>query len=495
MNKSSKYWDKRALNRLNEAEKLSDTYIKRIQKMYEQAYKNIDDELESIYRNYSNETGIDTQKLKEKLTKSQTSIFWKTLNKLGLTKYVKNNYKSRISRLEQIQAQIYAKAKEIYSKEEKEQRMCYKGVINHSYNKAIYDTQIGTGYDFAFNKIDDNLIKALLDEKWSGKNYSQRIWGNTDILANSVSEIIGGGLLSGQSIQKTARQIKDRFNVGKYYSERLVRTETNHFNNKVDAIAYEEMGIDEYVFVATLDNRTSEICQSLDNKRFKYKDMQEGVNYPPMHPNCRSKTRGYLGEEAERNLKRRARNPITGQNEVIDNISYKEWSKKYGLGANDSNNTLEKHPKPKYLGNIKNSKETDKVLKNYEKIIKNDTIENAIVITKRGEVYQCFGNANNVWIDIDLKENLNGAIVTHNHPKDETYFGFSEQDINLFEKFNLKKLRGVDYKFTYELNGNKKPVLKSPNFEDDDLGLEHIKSIDYAIKNNIYYMRWKNDKK
>ena len=300
MNKSSKYWDKRALNRLNEAEKLSDTYIKRIQKMYEQAYKNIDDELESIYRNYSNETGIDTQKLKEKLTKSQTSIFWKTLNKLGLTKYVKNNYKSRISRLEQIQAQIYAKAKEIYSKEEKEQRMCYKGVINHSYNKAIYDTQIGTGYDFAFNKIDDNLIKALLDEKWSGKNYSQRIWGNTDILANSVSEIIGGGLLSGQSIQKTARQIKDRFNVGKYYSERLVRTETNHFNNKVDAIAYEEMGIDEYVFVATLDNRTSEICQSLDNKRFKYKDMQEGVNYPPMHPNCRSKTRGYLGEEAEK---------------------------------------------------------------------------------------------------------------------------------------------------------------------------------------------------
>lgn len=41
----------------------------------------------------------------------------------------------------------------------------------------------------------------------------------------------------------------------------LVRTETNYFNNQADAMAYEEIVIDKYVFVATLDNRTSEICQ------------------------------------------------------------------------------------------------------------------------------------------------------------------------------------------------------------------------------------------
>jgi SPP1 gp7 family putative phage head morphogenesis protein len=153
-----------------------------------------------------------------------------------------------------------------------------------------------------------------------------------------VSELIGGALLSGQSIQKTSRQIRERFDVGKYYAERLVRTETNHFNNEADALAYEEMDVDKYVFLATLDTRTSDICQRLDNKVFELKKRRVGVNYPPMHPNCRSKTRAYMGEEIEKTLKRRARNPITGQNEIIGNISYSEWANKHGLKPILTNN-------------------------------------------------------------------------------------------------------------------------------------------------------------
>lgn len=335
MAKSSNYWDKRAINRMTEAEKSSEIYINRIKKIYEQAYKNIDGEIARVYKNYAKDTGLDVQKLKELLTVKGTDKVWKTLERQGLTKYIKNNYKSRISRLEQIQAQIYAKAKQIYPKEELQQTMCYNGVINDSYYKAVYDTQMGTGYDFSFNSIDENMRNALLNEKWSGKNYSQRIWGNTDILADTVSQIVGGALLSGQSIEKTSKQIRDRFNVGKYYSERLVRTETNHFNNEADAMAYEEMGIDKYVFVATLDSRTSPMCQEMDNKVFEYKDREVGVNFPPLHPNCRSKTRGYLGEEAEKQLKRRARNPQTGKTEVIDNISYNDWVKQYAQTNRD----------------------------------------------------------------------------------------------------------------------------------------------------------------
>ena len=38
-----------------------------------------------------------------------------------------------------------------------------------------------------------------------------------------------------------------------------------------------------------------------------------------------------MGEEIEATLKRRARNPITNKNEVIGNISYKEWAKQNGI--------------------------------------------------------------------------------------------------------------------------------------------------------------------
>ena len=331
MAKPSTYWDKRAIKRLTDAEKQSEAYIKRIQKIYDRANRNIQREIDTIYKNYAKDTGLNVQSLKTLLTKSETAKLWDELRAKGLDKYVKGNYKARISRLEKLQAQIYAKAKEIYPAEQLEQTMCYRGVINDSYYKAIYDTQMGTGLDFAFSNIDENMVTALLNERWSGKNYSQRIWGNTDILAESLSEIVGGAMLSGQGIAKTSRQVQERFNVSKYYAERLVRTEVNHFNNEADAMAYEEMDVDKYVFLATLDTRTSTICQNLDNKVFELKNRRVGENYPPMHPNCRSKTRAYMGEEMEKTLKRRARNPITNENEIIGNISYKEWAKQHGI--------------------------------------------------------------------------------------------------------------------------------------------------------------------
>ena len=377
MSKTPNYWDKRAINRMTMAEKQSETYIKRVKKIYEQAFRNIDGEIARVYKNYSKETGLDVSKLKELLTVKETSKTWKTLKRQGLDKYIQDNYKSRISRLEQIQAQIYAKAKLIYHKEELQNTMCYKGVVNNSYYKAVYDTQMGTGYNFGFSEIDNNLVNSILNEKWSGKNYSERIWTNTDILADSVSQIVGGALLSGQSIEKTARQIQDRFDVAKYYAERLVRTETNHFNNEADAMAYESMGVDKYVFVATLDSRTSEICQEMDNKVFEYKDREVGVNYPPLHPNCRSKTRGYLGKEVEKDLQRRARNPLTGKTEIINNMSYKEWLKNYNV-VDTKNGMFRTSQNVVYNSNSlktlnsklveTNANQLDKLLKKYPKV-------------------------------------------------------------------------------------------------------------------------------
>lgn len=331
MSKSSKYWDDRALRRLTVTDKTTEEYIKRVHKIYDKSYRDLNKEIAKIYKNYSKDTGIDVKTLKQLLTEKETSKVWKSLKAKGYDKYIKENYKSRISRLEQLKAQVYEHAKDVYSDEELQQKSCYKDIVNNGYYRTMYDTQMGTGYDFSFSKLDRHVVNSVLSERWSGKNYSQRIWGNTDILAESVSEIVGAGLLNGTSISKMSKELRDRYNVSKYYSDRLIRTESNHFNNEADAMAYEEAGIDSYVFVATLDNRTSEICQETDGQVFKYKDREEGVNFPPLHPNCRSTTRGYLGKDTEKLLQRRARNPQTGKTELIDNISYKEWAKRNSL--------------------------------------------------------------------------------------------------------------------------------------------------------------------
>lgn len=333
---SEKYWDDRAIKRLTEVEKQSNEYIKRVKKIYIQANRDIKKQIANIYKNYSKETGLDIHTLKTLLSKDETDKFWKTLDGKGLKQYVQDNYKVRINRLEQLQGQLYARAKELYGEELKTLYGHYRGIINETYNKTIYDTQIGTGYDFAFNKLDEKTIEALLNEKWYGKNYSQRIWRNTDVFASRISEILGGAMSTGKPYYKTANEVAEIFGVAQYYAERLIRTETNHFNAEAEALAYEELGVEKYVFVATLDNRTSETCQNHDGKVYNFKDKKTGVNYPPLHPNCRSTIRGYFGEE-EKILKRRAKDPITGEIEYIDNMNYEQWKKhinnRYGDGT------------------------------------------------------------------------------------------------------------------------------------------------------------------
>lgn len=346
-NRSSNYWDRRTIQRLIFSEKQSEVYIKRIKAMYSKAEKNIQGMIDNVYKNYSKDTGLDIQTLKELLSKSESKKMWNEMKRQGLDQYVKTNYKSRITRLERLQMQVYSKAKELYNKERLTSTELYKRILKNSYYRGIYDIQTGVGLDFSFAKLDDNTIKALLQDNWSGKNYGERIWGNTDILAESLSEELSGAMLSGQGIEKTASRIRDRFGVAKYYATRLIRTETNHFHAEADFLAYEEMGIDKYVFVATLDNRTSTICQELDGKVFEVKDKAKGVNCPPMHPNCRSTTRAYIDDAAERRMTRRARDPVTGETSVIGNKTYKEWYQdnveKYGQDVVDRSYKMAKN--------------------------------------------------------------------------------------------------------------------------------------------------------
>ena len=48
--------------------------------------------------------------------------------------------------------------------------------------------------------------------------------------------------------------------------------------------------------------------------------------------------------------------------------------------------------------------------------------------------------------------------MTHNHPKDETYYSFSAFDISEFMETGMYKLRGKDHKYTYEIEKTKSTI-------------------------------------
>ena len=84
-----------------------------------------------------------------------------------------------------------------------------------------------------------------------------------------------------------------------------------------------KLGFEYFTFIATLDNRTSEICAEMDGKTFKITEAEAGLNVPPLHPNCRSTiAAAFKGFEPET---RRYRDPETGKNKYIYNLNYEAW--------------------------------------------------------------------------------------------------------------------------------------------------------------------------
>ena len=327
--RTNAYWNKRANERLVESEKTSEEYRRQIRKLYDAAQKETLRQLKKIYADYwTKEGGFDKQKLKLMTSSGDMQKFIAKLKKAGLYEEIPANYLGRINRLEFLNAQMWYETHKAGLEQDRIITNASRKVYEDSYYRSVYDVSRGIGSTPGFSILDTRTVSQVLDTKFEGKNYSQRIWGNSDILADQLKQKLGQAIANGQAIQKTARDFRERFGVSNYYAERLVRTETNYFHNSAEIDSYKSMGFEYFEFVATLDTRTSEICSHMDGKRFKVSEGIPGDNVPPLHPNCRSTIVPYF-KDFEPDETRMARNPATGKNYHVYDMTYQDWKQEF----------------------------------------------------------------------------------------------------------------------------------------------------------------------
>lgn len=89
--------------------------------------------------------------------------------------------------------------------------------------------------------------------------------------------------------------------------------------------AFDELDVEEYEIVATLDSRTSEICQDMDGKHFPMEDYQAGITAPPFHVYCRSTTVPYFDDEFTLGEERFARGKDGKTINIDGSVTYKKW--------------------------------------------------------------------------------------------------------------------------------------------------------------------------
>lgn len=336
------YWEKRQTELMKRIEKGTEKTIDALITSYEKATKDIQKEITKIFNKFSQEGKITKEEAKQLLNTKETKQFYDDLleqintiqdadiKRKLLAKYNAPAYSYRISRYEALQEKIDVEIKKVAEVEKELTTERYINTIKEGYYHNIFDIQKGTGIGFSFAQIDNRTINLLLNENWiDNANFSKRIWDNSEKLGNYLRTNLTAAAMSGKSINKIAQELADYMNVGIYSATRLVRTEVNHFANEAEMLAYEELDIEKYRFIATLDNRTCEHCAELDNKIFNVKDRKPGKNYPPLHANDRCTTVAEFNDDITDGLQRRARNENGNPILVQQNMNYSQWYDKY----------------------------------------------------------------------------------------------------------------------------------------------------------------------
>lgn len=487
-------------------------YARYIDREFERSIRSLEKEIEQWYSRLAVNNEISLPAAKELLRRNELEDFH-----MDVREYIKKGenlqYDSRwakqlenasakvhISRLEALKIQMQQEYEVLFGNMTDGLDRTLRDIYINGYNHTAYELMRGRGVWSNFHTLDTRRIEKAVNTIWAndGKNFSARCWANKEKLIGELSVVLTQSVIRGDPPRKAIEQLSKRMRVSKHQSGRLIMTESAFISSQSQKDCYNDLGVEKFEFLATLDNLTSEICRQMDGMVFKMSDYQIGINAPPLHCFCRSCTVPYFEDDFGQPEKRAARGPDGKVTYVDGNMTYKEWAGKYlkdgGIQTDTAGSGVSVHKQPKVLEKVDFSNR-DVVLSKlagYEMAIADSSVENAIVATKDGQIIQCYGDLDAVYPNIDLKDRLTGAVVTHNHPAGSANeYSFSDDDINLFMDSKLEVLRGIDEKYVYELNRN--PADRDthlPIFDIDEYSARHDRVISRAEELGIGYRRY-----
>lgn len=331
----AEYWQQRAEANARIQHAKADLHIVQISKEYDRAIKTITRNIEAFYGRFAINNEISLHESKKLLDAGELKEFKLTLEEFtGLAKdnadgrWTKtlNNvyYRTRISRYEALLVEIGQQVELLTGSQQNGVAGLLMDTYKEGYYRTLFEIQRGTGFGASFAKLDEEAVKKVLYTDWVGANFSKRIWSDRDKLVREIETNLSQAFIRGDSLDKVTKTVQERMNVSKSNAARLVSTESANVAGEATMAGYKESGVvQQYQFLATLDMRTSSVCQSMDNLIFKLSEKQTGVNYPPLHPRCRSTTVAYFGDEDP--SERIARGANGDSYFVPENMSYKDW--------------------------------------------------------------------------------------------------------------------------------------------------------------------------
>lgn len=350
--KNSDYWKGR-FEQLEEAShKKAEAVYASIENSYIQAQKEIESKINNWYVRFANNNQItineakrllNSQELKELKWDIQEYIKYgkeNRLNDIWMKELENASAKYHISRLESLKIQTQQSMEVLFGNQLDEIDKMATNIYSDEYYHSCYELQKGFNIGWKIASIDENKLQKIISKPWAidGKNFSERIWGNKTKMVNELHNQLTIMCVQGKSPDNAIKYMSKKFNTSKSQAGNLVMTESAYFSSLAQKDCFNDLDVEKYENVATLDSHTSAICQDMDGTVFDMNNFEPGVTAPPFHNYCRTTTVPHFDDDYDFVGERAARDDKGNTYYVPDNLKYKDWYNKYVVDVKELKN-------------------------------------------------------------------------------------------------------------------------------------------------------------
>lgn len=342
--RNKKYWEERFRQLEASQHQSSQKLVADIQQQMRRAEADIENKINAWYGRLAANNGISMEAARKLLNRKELEEFQWDVN--DYIKYGRENAVNRqwmkqlenasarvhISRLEQLKLQVQQETERLYGNYMDGVDRHIKILYEEGFYNTAYEIQKGIGVGWNLTGVDSNRLDKIIRKPWAadGKNFSERIWSGKQQLLESVHTSLTQMCILGQSPDRAIASLSHAMHTSRNQAGRLIMTESVFFGSESRKDCFNELGVEQYEIVATLDAVTSDICREMDGKVFPMSEYQSGSTAPPFHVWCRTTTVPAFGDEFDHIGERAARNPETGKTYYVPaDMKYWEWKESF----------------------------------------------------------------------------------------------------------------------------------------------------------------------
>ena len=323
---NASYWAQRMKNMEDALLDHSYTYVENLDRQFAGAVQEIEKDIAVWYQRFADNNEISLADAKKWLTSGELKELQWTVDeyiKFGKENAVDGAWikelenasaKVHISRLDALKLQIQQQAEVLHAQVEAATEKAAREIYEAGYYHTGFEVQKGIGLGWSLASIDEKVISKVLSRPWTidGQTFRDRCWTNKQSLVNTVNQELTRMVIRGEAPDRAISAISKKFDVSRQKAGRLVMTESAYFSSAAQKDCYEELDVEKYKVVESLDTHTCELCGKMDGKVFKMSEYAVGLTAPPFHPWCRGCTCPHF-DDMEGIGERYARDAVTGE--------------------------------------------------------------------------------------------------------------------------------------------------------------------------------------